>query len=155
MFSHSLQSRRIISGVLLASMVTATACATYRPIDRRIAARGIDVRLDLTERGTLELGSVLGPSIVSLDGQVRGVTDSTFRISVTQVLSRTGDAQVWTGEVVSVPAAFVNGFRKREASRSRTYLLTAAIVTGAILTGVAFKAGTSGNGKPVDGPIQR
>lgn len=155
MFLHSLRNRRIICGVLLTSMMTASACATYRPINGPIAARGVDVRLDLTERGTLELGSLLGPSIIALDGQIRGVTDSTVRISVTQVLNRTGDAQVWTGEVVTVPVSFVNGVRKREASRSRTFLLTAAIVTGAILTGVAFKAGTSGNGRPVDGPIAR
>ena len=42
-----------------------------------------------------------------------------------------------------------------EPSRPRTYLLAAAIATGALLSGIAFKAGTSGNGKPVDGPVPR
>ena len=155
MFSHSVLSRRLICGALVTSMATATGCATYRPVDRDTATGNIDVLLDLTERGTLELGSLVGPSIVSLDGRVRGHTDSSFTMSLTQVISRSGDAQVWKGEVILVPLRFANGFRKREVSRSRTYLLAAAIAAGAIVSGMAFKAGTSGNGKPGEGPVPR
>ena len=104
------------TALLAQGQAAATGCATYRPIDRDVARSATDVRVDLTERGTLELGPQIGSGIVSLDGHIESVTDTTVRMSLKQVVSRAGDTQQWVGEAVTVPLSYVNIYRGRRPS---------------------------------------
>ena len=136
-------------------MFAASGCATYRPIDRDVARLTSEVRVDLTERGTLELGPQIGAGIVSLDGHIEAVTDSVVRISLKQVVSRAGDTQQWVGEAVTVPLSYVNVYRGRRPSGWRSVLLGTALAVAVVAVAVAFKAGNSGSGRGDGVPIPK
>ena len=143
------------TALLAQGQAAATGCATYRPIDRDVARSATDVRVDLTERGTLELGPQIGSGIVSLDGHIESVTDTTVRMSLKQVVSRAGDTQQWVGEAVTVPLSYVNVYRGRRPSVWRSVILGTALAAAVTAVAIAFKAGNSGSGRGDGTPIPR
>ena len=147
--------RQLLATCTTASMLAATGCATYHPLDRDVARSATDVRVDLTERGTLELGPQIGSGIVSLDGHIESVTDSTVRMSLKQVVSRAGDTQQWVGEAVTVPLSYVNVYRGRRPSVWRSVILGAALAAAVTAVAIAFNAGNSGSGRGDGTPIPR
>jgi len=118
----------------------------YTPIDRNAARTAAEARIDLTERGTLELSPRIGAGVVSVDGRVRTVTDSTVEVALVQTVTRTGDSQQWLGEPLVIPLGYVTGFRRRQASTKRSLLLGGSILAGVLGAGAAFGIGNSGSG---------
>ena len=139
--------RRLVALTLLGAISAVAGCATYRPIDRQRAPAAGEVRLDLTERGTLELGPQIGAGVVSLDGSIVSVTDSTVQMSLKQVVNRSGDVQQWVGEKVTIPAAYVNLYRKRQPSLARSVALGAGLTAAAVGIALGFTPGNSGSAR--------
>jgi hypothetical protein len=134
---------------LITFAFSATGCATYTPIAQRETPTAGEIRLLLTDRGSVELAAQVGPQVVALEGRVREMTDSTLRLSLSSVTTRTGDPTAWVGEPVTVPIAYVSSVQKREPSRSRSFLLAGAIATAVLVIGAGFvlvSNGTSGGG---------
>jgi hypothetical protein len=152
---NSVIPRRIVAVTVLSAMVIVNGCATYRPIDRTSAPTAGEVRLELTERGTLELGPQIGAGIVYLDGSVVSASDSSVKMTLKQVVNRSGGVQQWVGESVTIPAGYVNLYRKREPSAMRSLALGASLAAAAIGVAVAFVAGNSGSARGDGTPIQK
>lgn len=145
LFSSALRRRTALT--LTACLVVSTAgCATYTPIERQSVSASSETRLDLTERGTLELGTRVGAAVVSIDGRVTAIDDSTLTVSMLQAVTRGGDTQQWQGEKLIVPLGYISGYRKRQTSRKRSFLLAGGVLAGVIVVGAAFVAGNSGSG---------
>jgi uncharacterized membrane-anchored protein YitT (DUF2179 family) len=148
--ARRLSARRAVALATMASFALATSgCATYAPIAQREAPGAGEVRLLLTDRGSVELAAQVGPQVVSLEGRVREMSDSTLRLALSSVQTRTGDPTVWVGEPVTVPVAYVASFQRRQPSRSRTVLLAGAITATVVAIGAGFTLisnGTSGGG---------
>jgi hypothetical protein len=150
--------RSRMSGAMIAgcSLLITTGCAAFAPVDAASARSVGEARVLLTERGTLELGTRIGPSIVAVDGRIMTATDTSVVIAMSQVLSRSGETQVWTGEPLSVPLDYVRGYERRQSSVKRTLLLTAGLLAGAAIVGIGFNAGSSGsNGRDQSGGTAR
>ncbi len=130
-----------------------SGCATYRPVDGRSIMSAGEVRLDLTERGTLEMGPQIGAGIVSLDGSVVSATDSVVKLALKQVVYRTGGVQQWVGENVTVPAAYVNSYRKRQPSVLRSVALGAGLTAAAVGIALGFTPGNSGSARGDGNPV--
>jgi hypothetical protein len=144
-FAHVAVRRAVAVGACSSMLITG-GCATFTPTVQSSLINGGETRLLLTERGTLEMGTRIGPAVVAVDGRVRTVTDSSIVIALTQVLNRDGDTQVWTGEPLSVPVSYISGYRARHASAKRSLLLAAGLLTGAVAIALGFSAGSSGGG---------
>jgi hypothetical protein len=123
----------------------------YTPIDRNAARTAAEARIDLTERGTLELSPRIGAGVVSVDGRVRTVTDSTVEVALVQTVTRIGDSQQWMGEPLVIPLGYVTGFRRRQPSTKRSLLLGGSILAGVLGAGAAFGIGNSGSGGNLGG----
>lgn len=141
-----LTARRGILSVSTMSMLVVSGCATYRPIDRNAAGALTEARVVLNERGTLELAPRIGPNAASLDGHMRNATDTTIMIALTQIVTRGGDAQQWSGEELTVPLSWINGYQQRTPSAKKTSFLVGVIVAAVAAIGAAFAAGNSGSG---------
>lgn len=144
--SVGLTGRRCILTVSTMSMFVISGCATYRPIDRNAAGALTEARVVLNERGTLELAPRIGPNAASLDGHLRNTTDTTIVIALTQIVTRGGDSQQWSGEALTVPLSWISGYRQRTSSAKKTSFLVGAIVAAVAAIGAAFAAGNSGSG---------
>jgi hypothetical protein len=144
---RSVLARRVTAGALAGTMAMTGGCASYRPVDRDAARAAGEVRVDLTERGTLEMGPQIGAAIVSLDGTITAVTDSTVRMSLKQVVNRSGAVQQWVGEAVTIPLSYVNVYRKRTPSTVRSIALGAGLSAAAVAVALGFTPGNSGSGK--------
>lgn len=139
--------RRTTALLIWLSLATSTtACAVYTPLDRNVVGTVREARIDLTERGTLELSPRIGAAVASVDGRVRTVTDSTLTIMLVQTVTRNGDTQQWLGEPLEIPLGYINGYRKRQSSAARSLLLGGGILLGVLGAGAAFAIGNSGSG---------
>ncbi|HYW50805.1 MAG TPA: hypothetical protein VE861_09375 [Gemmatimonadaceae bacterium] len=138
--------RRTTALIACASLALTTACATYRPLDRNAAMALSEARVDLNERGTLELSTRVGTGAVSLDGRIESASDTSVVVALTQTRSRNGDTQQWSGEQVTVPLSWISGYRQRKAAVGRTSLFIGSLLAAVAIIGVAFTAGNSGSG---------
>lgn len=109
-----------------------TGCYSYIPIQTSAARPGMQVSLDVNDRGRVSLADSIGPSVDKIEGSVQQRTDSGYVLSVSAVEYVNGRRVRWAGEPLSVQDGQVGVARERRFSRLRTALVTAAAV-GAVL----------------------
>lgn len=147
----------------LGLVLFAGGCYRYSAIGANDAAASSDVRLNLTEAGSLALVSTLGASTAAAEGRIVRVTDSAYVLAVSSTLKRTEDPTsmtrtVWAGESVSIPRTAVAGVEQRSLDRRRTAVAASvATVLGVlaaklIVHGVGSSGSDSGTGTPVVTP---
>ena len=119
------------SAILAAGLLC--SCYTYRNTPVESAALLAPVRVELTDSGSQELTSQVGPRSVMLEGVLaaRSDTDLTFDVSA---LTRTnGVEETWHGEHVKVPFSSVSRIQRRKFSPLNTGLFIAGLVAGGFL----------------------
>lgn len=102
--------------------------------------------MDLTDQGRVALGPSIGPAATRIEGLLDSRTDSAYVVKVESVVYMNGANNRWTNEPLTIRTDLVRDLRERKFSRSRSVLLAAGIVGGA----VAFIAsrGLLGFGSP-------
>ena len=123
-------------------------CYVYTPIVGH-PAPATYVALDLTDRGRVGLGDLIGPAATRVDGILQSETDSAYALSVASVAYLTGQSNRWSGEPLTVRKDFIGSLRERKFSRSRTALATGGAVGGILvfaLTRGLFGFGGGGSG---------
>lgn len=126
-----------IRPVVLA-LVAATACYRYTPLDSPSSAVGQSVRVDLTDRGSIDLAPLIGPTIIKLDGTIALVRDTAFSLSVTNAVARNGIETPWKGERVDLPRSAVSRLQRRALDKRRSWLVAAGGVAGTVALGITF-----------------
>lgn len=130
----------------------ASGCYHYLPAGSSPPAPGTRIRVHLTETGTTQLSGYLGPRIASVDGNLLALTDSSYILSVTGVVSETGAEEFWTNERAELTRSAVSRVEQRRLDRARTALTSAglaSLVVGAVVAGNGgFGGGSSGGGRP-------
>jgi len=119
-------------------------CYNYLPLRRSTLTPSTYLAVTLTESGSEELASYLGPNAHVVRGRCLAVTDRGLAVSVESVESHRGDIAHWTGETVVVPAEFVRALEQRQVSRSKVVLLAGAAVAGFVVAYQAFGPASSG-----------
>jgi hypothetical protein len=124
-------------------------CYRYAPIDAQAPpALGTEVRVRLTDAGSVSLAPLIGNRIEIVDGRLVSVADTSLTLSVTATTGRVGDETPWRGEEVAIPRAMVSGLERRTVDRGKSYLvggITAGVVA---MAAVGFSlAGGSGGSK--------
>lgn len=137
------------------AVLVAGACQVYTPVAVAPTIAGSDVRVTLTERGTATLYGPLGSGATQLEGKVRGVTDSSFSLAVTQVRRLSGVEETWNGEPFTLKQSDIATVEHKQTSVTRSLLLAGGVIGGAILAGrlgTGDQTGTLGGTSP---PTQR
>lgn len=138
--------RRVISCLLAAGL--SGGCFSYVQAPNGGPPVGREVRVTLTDAGSLSAAATVGPRVVALNGRLTASTDSALTLAVTSTVKRNGVEDPWNGESVSVRREYVARTEERRLSRGRT------VAAGALLAalGGAFTAvlggGNGGSGLP-------
>lgn len=143
-------SRLAAATMLLAPM--SVSCYTYLP-QSSTAGPGADVRVTLTDAGSLAIAPLVGPRIASLDGRVDRVDSDSLVLRVRKSTTMAGAENGWAGERLSIPATAVSNVFQKRLSTTRTAI---AAAVGVGLLAAAFIAGNSSNGGdplPPGGPV--
>ena len=140
--------------------VVASSCYRFTPIEGATPAAGKEVRLSLSDEGSVRLAPLIGPRIEAIDGRTVEVTDTAFVIAVEAVLMQGGRSMTWSMEKLSVPRGAVSSIRTHAARRSpsrfdprtrtldrrKSWIMAGLGVIGAIALGDAFGLGSGFGG---------
>ena len=135
-----------------------TACFDYRETPPASVAPATEVRVELSDQGTVALAKALGPSVSRIEGTVREANADRLVISIAN-LSRRGAGTVdWSGEQVTLAPSDIRTVGVRALNSQKSWLagggLTAAVVVGivAIAKATGIASGNPGT-KPGNLPL--
>lgn len=126
-------------------------CYTAVPISGESARTGTRISVELTDAGTVEMASQVGPRIHMLVGDVNVVSDSTIVLSMRSATDVRGVESLWQGEQVTVRRGDIASVGERQLSTGRTAVFSVIAVAGAFLIARAF--GLLGGGEDHRGDI--
>lgn len=133
-------------------------CYKYVPADHSELAPATPVSVELSERGTVNLAPKIGQSVVVVEGNITDASASSLTLALESVRRR-GESSVanWNGESITLSSDEIAQVKRRELSRSRTVVASAALAAASvgIIVGIAKATGqTSGStgGKPSPNP---
>ena len=140
--------RSIIRSVAVVTWLAAGASGCYRltPIEGSTPAPGKEVRLSLSDEGSVRLAPLIGPRISAIDGRALESSDSALVVAVEAVVARGGRSMSWSQERLSVPRNAVSSIRTRTFDRKRTWIVAGLGVVGVVVLGDAFWMGTGFDG---------
>ena len=145
---------RFRRAVGLITLATTGACYTSLPMESFPPAVGNDLVAMLTDTGSAELASVVGPRVTGLSGRYLGLAGDTLLLSVKTVIKRDGNEEFWKGEQVGIPRADVASLSKRRFSSVKSGVIVGGVVAALVaITGLVY-AGTAGSHRPPPPPPQ-
>jgi hypothetical protein len=138
--------RRFAAGIVLLLFANLVACTEYVPVRGSIdASAAHEVRVTLSDQGTIDVAPRLGQRVEQLEGVLQGMTDSTLSLTVRKVSRQGGIEDTYQGELVTLAARDFESVGKARTSVGRSLLLAAGITAAAFL--VAKGAGDLSGGK--------
>ena len=152
--------KRIESGRLslarLAGALLLSGCYMYSNEAVSDAALMAPVRVELTEQGSQQITSQVGPRGSMLEGVVAAKSDSALVFEVSALTRFNGVEETWHGEHVTVPTLGVSKIQRRRFSALNTGLFVAGLVTAGFLVKTVSDPGNVGRGSggPPSGPGQ-
>lgn len=133
-------------------------CYQYVSTDHAGLSPATAVSVQLSTRGTLNVASKIGENVVAVEGSVTEASPSSITLAL-QTVRRKGEntSSTWNGESITLTPDEIADVKRRELSRSRTTLASAALAAASvgIVVGIAKATGeASGSvgGKPSPNP---
>ena len=121
------------------------ACFEYAPVaPASVPPQSSEVKVRLSRPMDFPINDVTVRDVVELQGEVAGVRDTTFRLSVFGLRSQTGYGVDARGETVEFPSTAVVGLSQRRISAWRSALLGGVVVAGAVALNATGIVGTGG-----------
>ncbi len=124
------------------AILIANACYTAVPLTTDRPPQGTVLIVSLTDTGSAQMASVLGPKSVGLSGKYLGESGDSLLLGVASVTQQSGNEAFWQGERVGVPHSIIATVRERKASTAKSALIVGALV--AVLVGITSLV-SSGN----------
>lgn len=141
--------------LLAALILAAVGCHAYRPITTATPDEGLDVALQLNDRGGEALRDSIGPDVVRIEGRVDSRMDSLVVLSISHTENASGVRSRWDGERIGVRPEWVRFAEQRQFSKQRTVMLVGVAVAAVVAAGVmsdGFGFGGSGDKNPPPDP---
>jgi hypothetical protein len=134
--------------------VIAAGCYGYYPLAGNTPRPGTEVRVQLTDSGSVALRDYLGEGVTAAVGSYRDRTAAGIQLSVKWTETSAGAQREWAGETVTIPSVLVATTRQRRLSPMRTTLLSVALVAAAVgvQQGLAGAGGGRSGTRPPPGP---
>lgn len=120
------------NSVPLLFLAVVPACYTFQPLAGSTPPANVFVVADLTDRGTADLGPSIGPGVGRIEGRLVSSDSAQLAIAVDRMELNRGGSTKWAGETVTVPRQYVANVRERTLSRSRTAIVTGAVVAAVV-----------------------
>jgi hypothetical protein len=140
------ERRRVTAGMVAILFANLTACTEYVPVRGAVAAGpASQVRVTLTDEGTIDVAPRLGLRAERLEGVLQSMSDSSLTLMVRKVSRQGGIEDTYAGEQILLPRRDFDAVETGKTAVSRSILLTGAIIAGALL--VARGAGDFSGGK--------
>jgi hypothetical protein len=141
--------------VLLTALFS--GCYIYHPVPETDPPPGERVRLTLTDSGTANLAAQVGRATEAVSGDLLGDSAGNYLVAVRSTRMRGGTEIDWRGEQVAVPRPLVASVEQRRFSRTRTVVMSVAVVVAALAVREAFwgPGGVFGGAPPGGGPGPR
>lgn len=139
------------AGIVAALFVNLVACTEYIPVKGMVDAGPTpEVRVKLTDQGTVDVAPKLGLRAERLEGLLRGMSDSSLTLTVRKVSRAGGIEDSYEGEQVSLAPRDFDAVEKSRTSAPRSFLLAGAIVVGSFLIarGAGDIVGNGGGSHP-------
>jgi len=135
----------------------AQGCYVYTPVITTPAPPAY-ISLEISDRGRIGLGGLIGPAATRVEGVLQSETDSLYAVNVASVGYLNGQSNRWSGEPLAVRKEFIAHVSERRFSRSRTALATSSVIGGILLfalsRGLLGSGTTPGEPKPGEPPSQ-
>jgi hypothetical protein len=132
--------------VVIWSAAGASGCYRLTPIEGPTPAPGREVRLSLSDEGSVRLAPLIGPRISAIDGRAMESSDTALVVAVEAVVARGGRSMPWSQERLSVPRSAVTSIRTRTLDRKKSWIVAGLSVVGVLALGDVFGLGTGLDG---------
>ena len=116
-------------------------CYSYRNTAVSDARLMAPVRVQLTEAGSQEITSQVGPRGTMLEGVLTEKSESSLIFGLTALTRANGVEETWHGERVTIPMASVSRMQLRKFSPLNTSLFIAGLLAGGLLVNAAADDG--------------
>lgn len=107
-------------------------CYKLEPVTGNPLPVGMQLSLAINDAGRAALGGSMGPEIAQIEGRLVQKDSAEYQVAVSMVHLLRGGNQTWSGERIRVKTEHVTAVHERKLSRSRTAILSTAVV-GAVL----------------------
>ena len=131
-------------GVLLNTLLV--GCHTYVPLITPTPLPGTYVAATLTESGSAQVSSHLGPDAGVVRGRLLDDGQQGMTLSVQSVGLRRGDELAWRGETVTLPHASIARVELRRLAKGRSLLLLVVGTTAFVAVTRTFDLHVRGTG---------
>jgi hypothetical protein len=129
------------------SVLLLAGCYSYHPLATPAPASGTRVAADLTDAGSVQLASQVGPGATSLRGEVVESDPDALLLALKSVLGRNEQETFWAGEQVKVPLTVVMRVQQRRFAPGKSILFGGAVLGGLFVAVKAFEGhGSEGGG---------
>jgi hypothetical protein len=128
--------------LLACAAILCTACQTYGAVPFTGVRPGNNVRLTVTNDGSLAVAPVLGRDIQSVEGRVKAVDTAGVTLLVESVNRGIDVSERVDTSTVRIPAAAVTAAELRSIDKPKSVLVTGLIAAGAFL----IAQGSTGGG---------
>jgi len=118
------------------------SCQTYSAVPFAGVRAGNNVRLTVTNDGSLAVAPTVGRDVQSVEGRVRSIDTSGVTLLVEMVNRGTEESERVDTSTVRLAASGVKGAELRRIDKPKTFLVTALITAGAFIVA----QGASSNG---------
>ena len=132
--------------VALLLALAASGCYKLTPIEGSAPSPGVEIRLGLSDEGSVRLAPLIGPRIGAIDGRTMESSDSAIVVAVQAVVAQGGRSMPWSLERLAVPRSAVSSVSGRTLDRKKTWLVAGLGVLGVIGLGQAFGLGVGFDG---------
>jgi hypothetical protein len=132
-------------------------CYVYQPVVTDSRPVGKPVRLTLTDLGTANLASELGPSVEAVGGKLLNDSSDAYVLALSESRKRNGMEIDWRGEQVSIAKSLVGNIQQRQFSRTRTAVVVVGVIAAMFVARETLwgPGGVFGSDRPGRGPGQQ
>lgn len=137
----------------LCAVAWLAGCYTYTAPGEITPEVGRTFAFDLTDQGRAALSTRIGPGTDRIEGDLVGLTDTTYQVRVARTVDIRGTVVKWSGEDVSFGREYVGTLRERRKSPMRTGIAIGVVGAGvAALIAVATLEVAGSEGEPEPPP---
>lgn len=138
--------------MLAAAALSCVACQSYTVIPPQAVVPAQAVRLTLKNPDGGPYGR-LGSRVITVNGRVSGVTDTTLVVDVTELTRSGGAAEDWGGEPITFTRRDVDHVERLAPSLSKSLALSVLLVGGAFAAHTALGSSDALGGRTGGAPV--
>lgn len=103
-------------------------CYSFLPVQSSPPPLQERAAVVLSDRGRTLMGDRLGQLVEHVDGVIESADSAGVVLSVVGTRDVRGGSSLWSGERVTIPAEAILGYRARQLSKPKSYLLAGTLV---------------------------